>query len=138
LFAIPCPSGFGWFVPYPGLSNWRPPPHSDLKKGCLQHASERHGKKQESPFYVEKFDSEDFDMASTQEEQKKLLIGWATTNGKNLIIINATALVNPTDPVQSDRLTSSGHLLWLTTTQYIWSQRMASSEGQNGRGCCLW
>jgi hypothetical protein len=60
-------------------------------------------------------------MASTQEEQKKLLIGWATTNGKNLITIDATALVNPTDPVQSDRLTSSGHLLWLTTTQYIWS-----------------
>ncbi len=54
----------------------------------------------------------DEELLDFQDQHRKILATWGTTNGLNYDIIDPTCSVNPTEPSLRNRFTSSGDSLW--------------------------
>ncbi len=71
----------------------------------------------DDPSHITNFGSEDYDdeLMDFQEQHRKILGGWATSQGLDYEIFDATMVVNPTEPGLGNRLTSGGVALWTLT-----------------------
>jgi hypothetical protein len=68
----------------------------------------------DDPSHITNFGNEDYEeeLMDFQEEHRKILGGWATSQGLDYEIFDATTVVNPTEPGLGIRLTSGGSSLW--------------------------
>jgi hypothetical protein len=66
------------------------------------------------PAHIENHSSMDFDdeIVEYQEQHRRVLGGWATTRGLEFCIMDPTAIVNPTEPLLRNRVTSGGSSIW--------------------------
>jgi hypothetical protein len=66
------------------------------------------------PAHIENHSNMDFDEEITeyQEQNRRVLVGWATTRGLDFSVMDPTAIVNPTEPLLRNRTTSGGTSIW--------------------------
>jgi hypothetical protein len=71
----------------------------------------------DDPSHITNFGTGDYEeeLMDFQEQHRKILGGWATSQGLDHEIFDATTVVNPTEPGLGNRLTSGGAALWSLT-----------------------
>ncbi len=71
----------------------------------------------DDPSHITNFASGDYkeELMDFQDQHRKILGGWATSQGLDHEIFDGTTVVNPTEPGLGNRLTSCGVTLWSTT-----------------------
>jgi hypothetical protein len=68
----------------------------------------------DDPSHITNIGGEDYEeeLMDFQEQHRKILGGWGSTQGLNFEIFDPTTVVNPTEPGLGNRLTSGGSSLW--------------------------
>ncbi len=68
----------------------------------------------DDPSHIANFGNEDYEdeLMDFQDQHRKILVGWGSSQGLDYEIFDPTTVVNPTEPGLGNRLTTSGTSLW--------------------------
>jgi hypothetical protein len=68
----------------------------------------------DDPSHITNFGNEDYEdeLMDFQDQHRKILVGWGSSQGLDYEIFDPSTVVNPTEPGLGNRLTTSGTSLW--------------------------